>query len=129
MDALSLSRHKGTTFCQTGVRFRPFLSAFVRFCPFPSVFFDRKSAEELKKNNKNPFVLIETMSLMLCLQALAYERVHSQSPQSPHQSFQDFNQNEGKTPLASLTEKPLRTGIDRPQMTQIVQILVRLSLE
>ena len=53
-----------------------------------------------KKTYKTPFVLIETTSLMMWLQAFPCEQAHSPSPQSPHQSFQDFNQNEGKTPLS-----------------------------
>jgi hypothetical protein len=51
---------------------------------------------DLHKNQENPFILIETASLMLYLYPLSHEQAHSQSLHSIINPF-GFNQNKGKT--------------------------------
>ena len=53
----------------------------------------------INKNLENPFDLVETSSLMLCLHASAFEQARSLSLQTYHQSLRDFNQDERKTKI------------------------------
>ena len=75
----------------------------------PSTTFTNHSSYIFDKNLQNPFILIETTSLMLWLSAFPCEQAPSKSPHPHHQSFQDFNQNEGKN--TALLKNQLRTVI------------------
>ena len=64
-------------------------------------------ARELKnsdKNRKNPFALIETTSLTVCLHASPCERAHSVSLQPHRQSPRGFNQRNSKNRKNSLSD-------------------------
>ena len=109
----------------------PALPAYLSVCsrlePFktgqrqiPTTTFTDHILQFIDKNHQNPFILIETLSQMLWLSAFPCEQAPCKSPHPHHQSFQDFYQNEGKNiVLLCNTEKPLRTEILKPQMTQI----------
>ena len=60
-------------------------------------------SDYINKNHKNPFVLVETTSLMPCLYALPSEPAHCQTPQPHHPSPRGFQpgqkKNQEKSPL------------------------------
>ena len=57
------------------------------------------------KNHKNPFVLVETTSLMPCLFALPSEPAHCQTPQPHHPSPRGFQPGQKKNPGSSNLKK------------------------
>ena len=62
-------------------------------------------SDYINKNHKNPFVLVETTSLMPCLYALPSEPAHCQTPQPHHPSPRGFQPGQKKNPGSSNLKK------------------------